>query len=163
MKLAQTTSFPSERLLSGALDVYDLDHKYQTMTWLDCSSKKERGKKVVVQLKCKVCSDFVEKHQREKNFSEKWIVGADSVRLCNVHDHVQNNQHTHSISLLKKKHAESAGLDPSGYAPIARAFNKLTDGEKEKLKLKFDIANFVATENFPLLLYNEHWPAIFHK
>ena len=39
----------------------DLNREYQTITWLDCSSEKERGKKVVVQLKCKMCSDFVEK------------------------------------------------------------------------------------------------------
>ena len=69
-----------------------------------------------------------------------------------IRDHTQNDEHTHSISLLKKKQAEPAGLGPSVYAPIARAFNKLPDGEKEKLKLKFDIANFVATENLPLLL-----------
>ena len=131
----------------------DLDREYQTMTWLDCSSEKERGKKVVVQLKCKVCNDFVEKIRGSKNFIEKWIVGADSVRVSNVRDHAQNDQHTHSMSLLKKKQAESAGLGPSGYAPIAQAFNKLPDGEREKLKLKFDIANFVATENLPITMY----------
>ena len=80
----------------------DLDREYQTMTWLDCSSEKERGKKVVVQLKCKVCSDFVEKIRGRKNFSEKWIVGADSVRVSNVRDHAQNDQHTHTVCMYAK-------------------------------------------------------------
>ena len=40
---------------------HDLDREYQTMSWLDCSSEKECGKKVVTQLKCKVCSEFVER------------------------------------------------------------------------------------------------------
>ena len=59
---------------------------------------------------------------------------------------------TLSMSLQKKKHPKSAGRGPSVYAPIARTFNKLPDGEKQKLKLKFDIANIVATENLPLLI-----------
>ena len=88
----------------------DLDREYQTMSWLDCSSEKERGKKVVTQLKCKVCSEFVERIRGRKNFSDKWIVGADSVRVSNVRDHAQNDQHTHAMSLLKKHRAESAGL-----------------------------------------------------
>ena len=95
---------------------------------------------------------FCRKNHSEKNFSEKWIIGADSVRLSNVRDYTQNDQHTHSVSFLKKKYAESAGLGPSGYSPIAQAFNKLPNGKKEKLKLKFDITNLVATENLPLLL-----------
>ena len=80
-----------------------LDREYQTMTWLDYSSEKEQGKKVVVQLKCKVWSDFVEKIRGRKNFSEKWIVGADSVRLSNVRDHAQNDQHTHYFYVASEK------------------------------------------------------------
>ena len=107
----------------------------------------------MTQLKCKVCSEFVERIRGRKNFSDKWIVGADSVRVSNVCDHAQNDQHTHAMSLLKKHRAESAGLGPSSYAPIAQAFNKLSDEEREKLRCKFDIAHFVATENLPFAKY----------
>ena len=131
----------------------DLDREYQTMSWLDSSSEKECGKKVVTQLKCKVCSDFVERIRGRKNFSDKWIVGADSLRVSNVRDHAQNDQHTHAMSLLKKQRAESAGLGPSSYAPIAQAFNKLSDEERDKLRVKFEIAHFVATENLPFTKY----------
>ena len=47
-------------LLSGSGSVISIGSTRQ-MTWLDCSSEKEQRKKVVVQRKCEVCSDFVEK------------------------------------------------------------------------------------------------------
>ena len=86
-------------------------------------------KKVVARLKCKVCTEFVDKIRGRKNFSDKWIVGADSVRISNVHDHARNNQHAHAMSLLAKQHSQSAGLGPSSYAPTAQAFNKLSKDE----------------------------------
>ena len=49
--------------------------------------------------------------------------------------------------------SQSAGLGPSSYAPIAQAFNKLSDDEREKLRVKFDIAYFIATENLPYTKY----------
>jgi len=130
---------------------HDLDREYQTLSWLDCSSETERGKKVVAQLKCKACTEFVERIRGRKNFSDKWIAGADSVRISNVRDHAKNDQHTHAMALMKKQRA--AGLGPSTYVPIAQAFNKLSDDEREKLRVKFDIAYFVAIENLPFTKY----------
>ena len=90
----------------------ELDREHQTMLWLDCSSEYEGRKVVVSQLKCKVCSEFVDRIRGSKNFSDKWIVGADSVRVSNVRDHVQSDQHAHAMMLLKKQRAKSAGLPP---------------------------------------------------
>ena len=50
--------------------------------------------------------------------------------------------------LLKKEQTASAGLGPSSYAPIAKALSVLPDDSKAKLRVKFDIADFVATEAF---------------
>lgn len=139
---------------NGALNTLpSKDRDYQTMSWLDCTSEKDGGKKVVNQLKCKVCSDFAERIRGSKNFSDKWIIGADSVRLSNVCDHAQSDQHAHAMLLLKKQHAKSAGLPPSSYDPIAQALNKLSDDERVKLQLKFDIAHFVATQKLPFTMY----------
>ena len=69
----------------------DLDREYQTMSWLNCSSETEHRKKVVAQLKCKACTEFVERIRGRKNFCEKWIVGADSVRISNVRDHANTH------------------------------------------------------------------------
>lgn len=109
----------------------DLDHEHQTMSWLECNT--EKGvKKVVASLKCKACAEFVDKIRGRKNFSDRWIVGADSVRISNIRVHARNDQHTHAMTLLKKKRAQSAGLGPLSYAPIAQAFSKLSDEERER-------------------------------
>jgi hypothetical protein len=65
------------------------------------------------------------------------------------------------MSLLEKQCAQSAGLGPASYAqsasyaPIARAFNKLSYNERAKLRVKFDITYFVATENLPYTKYQK--------
>ena len=57
------------------------------------------------------------------------------------------------MSLSKKQCFESTGLGPLSYVPIAQALSKLSEDEKEKLSVKFDIAHFVATENLPFMKY----------
>ena len=64
----------------------DLDRDYKSVSWLDCFKEKESWKTLVVQLKCKVCSQFESKIRGRKNFSSKWIEGADSLRLSNVRE-----------------------------------------------------------------------------
>ena len=131
----------------------DLDRECQTMTLLDCETGMESGKKIVDKLKCTVCAEFVDKIRGRKRFSDKWICGADSVRTSNVRDHSHNDQHSHAMSLLKKQRAEASGLGPASYAPIAKAFNTLSEDEREKLKVKFDIAYFIATEKIAFTKY----------
>ena len=83
-----------------------------------------------------------QQNQRQEEFP-------DSVRISNVRDYARNDQHAQAMSLLKKQRSQSAGLGPSSYAPNAQAFNKLSDVEREQLRVKFDIAYFVAIENLP--------------
>ena len=115
----------------------DLDREYQTKSWLDCDTKKEGAKKVVTKLKCKVCAEFVEKIKGRKNFSNRCIVGAYSVRISNVRDHTKSDQHSHAMALLKKQRSQSAGLGPSTYAPIAEAFSTLSVDERKRLRVKY--------------------------
>ena len=131
----------------------ELDRECQTMSWLLCTSEMDGGKKVVSQLKCKVCIDFADRIRLSKNFSDKWIVGANSVRISNVCDHAQSDQHGHAMLLMRKQQSKAAGLPPQSYAPIAQALNKLMDNEREKLRNKFDIAHFVATQKLPFTMY----------
>ena len=88
--------------------------------------------------------------------------GADSVRTSNVRGHAQNDQHTHAMSLLEKQCAQSAGLGLSSYALTARAFNKLSYNERAKLRVKFDITYFVATENLPYTKYHKLCELVTH-
>ena len=75
----------------------ELDRECQTLSWLDCQTGMEGGKKIVEKLKCKVCTKFVDKIRGRKNFSDKWICGADSVRTSNVRDHAHNDMHIHAV------------------------------------------------------------------
>ena len=126
-----------------------LDREYQTVSWLDCEAVPESGKKAVKRLKCSVCSKFKANIRGRRNFSERWIIGADSVRTSNVKDHAQSDQHAHAMLLLRKEQGRAAGLGVASYTPIAQALSKLPAEEKGKLRKKFNIANFVATEKLP--------------
>ena len=84
------------------------DRECQTMSWLHCTSEIDNGKKVMSQLKCKVCTDFADRICSSKNFSNKWIVRANSVRINKVH--AQSNHHGCIVLLFRKQQANSAGL-----------------------------------------------------
>ena len=106
---------------------YDVD--CQTMTWLDCETENEAGVKVVTSLKCRMCSKYRDKIIGRKNFSAKWITGADSVKTTNVHDHAKSDQHGHAMNLHRRDLARDKGLGASAYAPIAQALSTLPEGE----------------------------------
>ena len=81
----------------------ELDHDCQTVSWLDCESKVVAGKSIVSKLRCSTCAKFKVKIVSRRNFSNRWIVGADSVRTSNIRDHARADQHTHAMNLVKKE------------------------------------------------------------
>ena len=62
----------------------DFDKELKTVTWLEYESELESGKKVVKKLKCSVCTKFQVKILSRRNYSDRWIVGVDSVRTSNM-------------------------------------------------------------------------------
>ena len=131
----------------------EMNKEFQTVSWLDCEMKNERVKKLVTKLKCKVCVKFQSKIVGRRNYSNKWIVGADSIRTNSIRDHTRTDQHTHAILLLKKEQSTSTGLGPQSYAQIAASLSALSDDTKAMLQVKFDIAHFVATEKLAFSKY----------
>ena len=131
----------------------DFDKELQSLAWLDCVTTFQSGKKVVVALRCSICCRFKERIQSLRNFSDKWILGADSLRTSNIRDCSKTNQHVQAMRLLAKEHATARGDGPSSYAPILQAMSTLSDTEKTRLKRKFDIAYLVATEKMSFLKY----------
>jgi hypothetical protein len=134
----------------------DLDKECHTLSWLDCETSGIGMKKTVERLKCKVCIQFQSAIESRRNFSSKWISGADSVRTSNIKDHSHSDQHAHAMMLLRKSQAQSRSLDASAYAPIAKALNEIPESDRKMLRVKFDIAHFVATHklaftNYPAL------------
>lgn len=71
--------------------------------WLECETVMASGIKMVRVLKCSVCSKYKIRIKSSRNFSDRWIVGAKSLRTSNVRDHGNNNQHALAMSLLMKE------------------------------------------------------------
>ena len=67
----------------------DLDCDCSTMSWLDCETHIGTRKKVVTKLLCSIFKTFKERNDHRRNFSEWWIVGANSVRMSNIRDHLR--------------------------------------------------------------------------
>jgi len=82
----------------------------------------------------------------QRNFSEHWIAGAESVHNSNIRDHMQSDQHEHAMNLLKRKRAIVSNTPTSLYASIAQVLKALFEGEREQLRRKFDMAYFLAIE-----------------
>ncbi len=123
------------------------------MSWLECDTTCSGTRKNVVKLRCKVCKKFEDKIVGRRNYSDKWLKGADSVRTSNIKDHSQSDQHEHAMLLLRKEQAIASGLGPSSYAPIVKMLCELSEDTKQMLRIKFDIAYFVATQRLAFIKY----------
>jgi hypothetical protein len=119
---------------------------------LNCESE-EFDHKVVTKLSCSVRSKYQDKIKGRKNFNEKWITGAESLRMSNIKDHAHCDQHKHAMALVKKEQAQSQGLGAAAYAPIARALQTLPEDDRKQLRHKFEIPYFVATEKISCKKY----------
>ena len=107
------------------------------------------GKRIVSKLRCSTCAKFKVKIVSGRNFSNQWIVGADSVRTSNIRDHARADQHTHAMNLLKIEQASSTGS--CSFAPMAQGINLGTSFKNcqticEKWPIKID---FVLTNGLP--------------
>ena len=111
-----------------------MDQECLTVTWLDCDMELSGRKKIVTNLRCSVLAKFKTRIATRRNFSERWLLGAKSVRTSNVRNYARADQHIYAMSLLKQEHARASGSECSSYAPIAKALSKLSDKEKEQLR-----------------------------
>ena len=114
----------------------DLNGECQTHTWLDCDTEMNGRKKEVTKLRCAVCTKFKTSIASRRNFSEKWLLGADLVCTSNIRDHAKADQHTHAMNLLKRERARESGSDSSSYAPIARALKRFLTLKKTSYDTK---------------------------
>ena len=128
----------------------ELDHDCQTVAWLDCDTELSG---IVSKFRCTVCTKFKANIESRRNFSEKWLLGVESVRTSNIRDHAKADQQVQAMNLLKREHARASGSDVTSYAPIARALNRLTDNERDQLRHKFDISYFLASEKISFRKY----------
>ena len=103
----------------------ELDKDHQTMTWLECeATTNSAGKRVIDTLKCKVCTKFKNQIQSKRNYSDRWVEGAASLRLSNIKDHAKADQHVYAMTLFKREQANTSGVSSMTLnAPIASALH----------------------------------------
>ena len=88
-----------------------------------------------------------------RNFNDKWIVGADVFHTSNIADHATSKQHSTAMVIRTCELAATSSSGPSSYAHIAQALEKLSGGEMQRLRWKFEVAYVVATEKLAFLKY----------
>ena len=131
----------------------DFDRECKTVTWLGCETEIAGGKRWVKRMHCTICKKYKERISGRRNYSERWISGADSLRTSNIRDHAHSDQHQHAMSLLQSEKAAVRGESISSFAPIAAMLSTLHDEERETLRRKFDIAYFLAKEKLSFRKY----------
>ena len=67
-----------------------LDRECQTISWLECDTEPGR-KRVVAKLRCAMCVKFRTSISSSRNFSHKWILGAESIRSSNIRAQIISN------------------------------------------------------------------------
>ena len=98
----------------------EMDKDCQTVTWLDCDTEMQAGKRFVMKPRCSICAKFKMGIVTRRNFSERWIAGAEYVRNRNIRDHARSDKHTHTMDLLKREQAKASDAPTCSYAPIAQ-------------------------------------------
>ena len=96
----------------------DFDGEYGTITWLACETEMSQEKRVVVRLNCSVCTKYNERIMGRRNYSNSWIVGAESIRTSNIRDHAKSDQHCHAMSLRLREQATARGECSSSMLPL---------------------------------------------
>ena len=78
----------------------DVDRECLTVTWLDCNTELSGRKNIVTKFRCSVCAKFKTRIATRRNFCERWLRGAESVRTSNIRDHARADQHIYAILLI---------------------------------------------------------------
>lgn len=77
----------------------------------------------------------------------------DLVGSTNFLDYAKSDQHVHTMKLFRKEQALAQGVSVAAYALIAQSFNSLSEDECRMLRVKFNIAYFVTTEQLAFHKY----------
>ena len=111
----------------------EMDNECQTVMWLDCDTEAQAGKRFVTKIRCSTRTKFKTEIVSRRNFSERWIAGAESFRNNNIRDHAVSDQHIHAINLLKREESKASNAPTCSNAPIAQGLSKIYDHEREQL------------------------------
>ncbi len=85
------------------------------------------------------------------------ISGFQALTPFELGDHSRSDQHAHALLLLRKSQAQARGLNATAYTPIAKELHQMSEGDRQTLGIKYDIAHFVAIQQLAFTNY----PALF--
>ena len=90
--------------------------RMQNCDVLGCETEMARGKRWVKCLNCTIFKKYKERISGRRNYSERWISGADSPRTSNISDHAHSDQFTscasNMCSIQYLTHRKSTFHDP---------------------------------------------------
>ena len=128
------------------------DGDYQTLLWLRCT-KDGTHKSLVSTLWCDVCRQYEAKITGMRNFSDAWITGSTNHKSSNIVDHAKSEQHVSSMACMRTARAKANNERIESYAPIARYLMTMNEGDKAKMKHKFEISYVLAREGIAFHKY----------
>ena len=132
----------------------DFDSELKTVTWMDCATETSDGKTYVTHLKCTICAKYKCRIIGRRNYSDRWITGADSLRTSTIRDHAKSDQHQHAMSILcLEKGSATRGELSVCSAPIIAAITSLSHKDRAELHKKFDIVFLLAKEKLSFHKY----------
>ena len=76
------------------------------------------------------------------------------MRTTNIQDQAKSEEQCHTMNVERKSAAKCLEQSPAVYAPIACSLTTISREEMERLRVKFDIAFFVAAENMAFTKYS---------
>ena len=99
-----------------------------TATWLEYDTEMNSNgrRRIATKLQCSihVRAKFKRSIATCRNFSPRWLDGADFVRTDSIPDHAKADQHVHAMHLLRREQARASDSGCTTYAPISRALMK---------------------------------------
>ena len=125
----------------------DFYSELKAVTWTGCATETSAGKTYMTHLKCTICAKYKSRIIRRRNYSNRWITGADSLRTSTIRDHAMSEQHQHAMSILcLEKGSATRGESSAASTPIIAALMSLSDNDRAELRKKFDIIFLLAQE-----------------
>ena len=119
----------------------DFDIGLKTVTWMDCATETSARKTYVK------CAKYKSRIIARRNYSDRWINGAHSLRTSTIRDHAKSEQHQHAMSILcLEKGSATRGESSAASTPIIAALTSLSDNDRAELRKKFDIVFHLAQE-----------------
>ena len=138
------------------------DHKAKVSTvkkWeseLKCKLEYDVNGADAICLRCVVCKRWEKRIEKVKGFNTNWIrPGAKSIKKDGLKSHLETNQHKEAVRLEQRSNmgAEVYNQTVLESSPIGRAVRRLQEKDKASLRVKFNMAYYLAKRERPFTDY----------